>query len=76
MEITRYVRGDAKWAFDPVSIVENTPYIFSDSYQSSIVSNVIVDIGLANGTHSFYTLSTLAASPVWQTYTRVFTTPA
>ncbi len=76
VEITRYVSGDAKWAFDPVSVVENTPYIFSDSYQSNIVSDVTVNIGFANGTHSFYTLGILAASPVWQNFTRTFTTPA
>ena len=52
------------------------PYIFSDSYQSNIVSDVIVNIGFANGTHSFYTLGTLSASPAWQTFTRTFTTPA
>ena len=75
MEIIRYVSGDAKWSHDPVSVSENTEYVFSDRYQSNIASEVTVDVGLANGTHAFYTLGRLAASPSWQSFSQVFITP-
>lgn len=44
VQVTRYVSGDAKWVFNPVSVDANTSYIFSDAYQSNIATDVIVDI--------------------------------
>ncbi|MFZ2255571.1 MAG: hypothetical protein WAW59_03625 [Patescibacteria group bacterium] len=67
--------GDAKWVFDPVTIQENTPYFFSNSYRSSLSSDVIVDFGYANGTHTFQVLDTLPATSAWTSYEDTFTSP-
>lgn len=75
VEIIRYATGDAKWVFDPVNVSENTAYLLADSYMSNIASDVTVSIAFADGTHVFYPLASLAPSPTWQSYTRIFTTP-
>ncbi|MBC7504105.1 PQQ-dependent sugar dehydrogenase, partial [Candidatus Gracilibacteria bacterium] len=75
VEITRFVSGDAKWAFDPVSVDENSEYVFSDSYRSSIVTDVIVDIGYADGRHTYHEIGNPEATANWKSFVGTSRTP-
>lgn len=75
VEITQYTAGDAKWMFSPIFASENTVYTFSDHYLSTVPTKVFIDIGFANGSHSYIDQGTLPASMVWKEFATTFTTP-
>jgi glucose/arabinose dehydrogenase len=75
LKITQYTAGEAKWAFSPAFIDENTLYTFADHYTSSVPTRAVLSIGFGNGTHAYTELATLPASSNWNTYTASFTTP-
>ena len=76
VQITSYTSGDAKWAFAPVSALPNTAYTFSDYYTSNVVSTLVAEVTLTNGTTAYINLGTTPAATTFTKVTKTFTTPA
>lgn len=76
LQITSYTSGDAKWAFAPVSALPNTQYTFSDYYTSNVVSTLVAEVALTNGTNTYINLGTAPAATNFTKITKTFTTPA
>lgn len=75
-EITNYTDGDAKWYFEPVQLTPAKDYSYSDWYQSSADSRVVLAITKQDGTTVYQELPVAPASAAWKQYTASFTMPA
>ncbi|HTE58585.1 MAG TPA: RHS repeat-associated core domain-containing protein [Verrucomicrobiae bacterium] len=75
-EITNYTDGDAKWYFDPVSVVGNTSYTFKDYYRSNIQTEAVVQYTHQNQSVTYEWLGNINTSSNWTQSTQSFTTPA
>jgi peptidoglycan/xylan/chitin deacetylase (PgdA/CDA1 family) len=76
VQITSYTSGDAKWSFTPVNVAGDTKYTYSDYYQSTAVSTLVVMYSDAAGAKTYQFLSDAPASTTWKQLTADFTTPA
>ncbi len=76
VNMTSYSSGDAKWYFNPVSVLPNTNYIFSDYYESNVASDVVVQFEDSSGNYGYLDLGNAPASSSWNNYSATFTTPA
>ncbi len=76
LTVAGYVDGDAKWYFAPVTVTGGTQYSFSDYYQSTVASSVIVQTDDGAGNYSYTDPINLPASSVWAPASVSFTTPA
>jgi glucose/arabinose dehydrogenase/peptidoglycan/xylan/chitin deacetylase (PgdA/CDA1 family) len=76
VQITSYTSGDAKWAHSPVQVSPNMQYTFSDYYTSNVVSTLVAEVVLTNGTHTYINLGTTPAATNFTKVTKTFTTPA
>ena len=75
VEITDYTSGDAKWYFAPLAVVAGETYTYSHYYQSDVVTEVIAQYTLDDGTFQYEYLVGLSAAAVWTTNTGTFTAP-
>lgn len=75
LKMTSYTSGDAKWYFNPVSVSAGTEYTFSDYYQSTTSSSVVIAYTMSDGSSEYVTIGTLAASSSWQTFSASFVAP-
>ncbi len=75
-EITAYTDGDAKWFFNPVTVKANTQYTFTNSYRSSVTTNVVVEMKDTAGALSYVDLGTLPAAATWTPAEFAITTKA
>jgi len=73
-QITSYTSGDAKWYFNPVSVLPNTQYTYSDSYQSNVATDVIAQIADVNNNLSYLYLGSAQTSSNFATASFNFTT--
>ncbi|MFI5240397.1 MAG: polysaccharide deacetylase family protein [Candidatus Saccharimonadia bacterium] len=75
--ISKYVSGDAKWVFSPVTAVPGSTYVFSDYYESTISSGVVAAFVDTSGVTSYQDLGSVAASPsYWSQVVDNFVAPA
>ena len=74
--ITAYTDGDAKWASDPIRVTPGHTYIYTDLYQSSVPSTLVVEYTdlAGNFTYTQYTPLSASAS-AWATSTISFAVP-
>lgn len=75
--ISSYTSGDEKWYFNNVPVTAGSNYTFSDSYNSNVLSTLVVQFTNASGTTSFTQLATLpSTNGAWATTTQNITVPA
>ncbi len=67
--------GDAKWAFDPVSLAPGEHYVFSHYYRSDIDTQVKVAIVHEDLHTSYINLPAAPKSTEWKEYRATFTMP-
>lgn len=73
--VSNYTDGDAKWYFDPQTIVAGKQYVFSDYYQSDVTSRVVLQFTKDDGTLSYLELKGAEPSVDWKNYTDNFLVP-
>ena len=76
VNMTSYSSGDAKWYFEPVNVMPNTTYIFSDYYKASIPTDVVVQLQDSSGNYSYVDIGAAQPSSAWTQYQSSFTTPS
>jgi peptidoglycan/xylan/chitin deacetylase (PgdA/CDA1 family) len=75
--MTSYTSGDAKWYFAPVNVTAGSNYIYSDYYQSSVPTDVVIQYSTSSGSLSYVDLGQQAASPsTWAQTNDSFVVPA
>ena len=75
--VNQYTDGDAKWYFDNVNVSPGDSYTFSDSYQSSVPTDVSVQYQNSSGALSYASIALPVASPgAWATAQATLTVPA
>lgn len=74
--MTQYTDGDAKWYFDPVSVLPNTQYEFSDVFSSNTTSRIVAAYTDANGAITYEELANNVASSnlAWSNANVILTT--
>ncbi len=75
VEVSNYNSGDAKWYFEPVDILSGTSYYFSDIYQSSVQTEVVVRYTLKDDSFAYSHLGYVGSSGTWRRSGFVFQTP-
>lgn len=76
IDVTQYISGDAKWYFQDVPVTPGSNYAFSDTFQSSGLSEIYLRYHKTNGTHIYQYLTSLQPSSTWKTVSQTFTVPA
>lgn len=74
--ITRFVSGDAKWFYAPVTVTANKQYLYSDYYQSSVQTEIVVQLISSSGAASYQWLSAVPANTNWTKFSVTFTPPS
>lgn len=75
--ITSWSSGDAKWQNSTaLAATPGTTYRYTDWYRSAGPTEVLAQIGLADGTFSFSAIGEPPAASTWTRYTGVITMPA
>ncbi len=72
--VSGYTSGDAKWAFDPVSLSPGS-YVYTDSYISNVPTLLTAQFTRADGSSSYTDLKTLPAASIWTTGSANFVMP-
>ena len=68
--------GDAKWSFQPITLLQGRDYVFSSWYRSNVDTMVVLAVDFGAGrTRGFYRLPYAPASEVWTEYKTTFTMP-
>lgn len=75
VKVASYSNGDAKWYFDPISVVPSKDYMFSDYYKSSVETEIVVRVFDQSGNSSYIYLGTIAKSTAWKKTNFQFTAP-
>jgi peptidoglycan/xylan/chitin deacetylase (PgdA/CDA1 family) len=75
-EITSYTSGDAKWVYATQPLTAGKQYQFTDYYKSNVISQVVIDVTMQDGTHQYLELKNAAIASDWTKYTDSFTVPA
>jgi len=76
VSISSYTNGDAKWYFNPVNVTAGDEYAYSDSYEATTASEVVVAFNLSDGTTSYDQIGAPIASSNWTQFTANFVAPA
>jgi uncharacterized repeat protein (TIGR02543 family) len=76
INMTSYTSGDAKWYFSPVAVEAGAQYTYSDSYESTVPSDVTAEYIDGSGNASYVDLGEEAASTTWNQTQDTFTVPA
>lgn len=75
-EVTEFTDGDAKWYFDPVDVMPDKSYLFTNYYKSNTLTEVVVQFTHNDSSQSYQWLGTAQASPDWTQASFTFNTPA
>ena len=76
VNMTSYTSGDAKWDFTPVNITAGGTYNFSDWYEASVPTDVVIQYNNASGADTYVDLGAVVASPTaWTKVSDTFTVP-
>lgn len=70
-----YTDGDAKWVHEPVQVSPGADYQFSDSYQSNVPTQVVVELHHEGGKTSYLSLPEAPVSEEWNQYSASFSVP-
>ncbi len=57
VQMSSFTSGDAKWYFDPVEVLPNTQYLYSDSYKSNVATDVVAQFIDQNDVESYQWLT-------------------
>src|SRR5688572_15189032 len=76
IDMTAHTDGDAKWLFNPVSVIPNKTYTFSDYYQSNAQTEIVVQYTHENGAISYAWLGSSAPSATGKAAVYHFTMPS
>jgi peptidoglycan/xylan/chitin deacetylase (PgdA/CDA1 family) len=76
VQMTKYSSGDAKWYFTEQAVTPGVLYDVSDYYQSTVATDVVAGVTLADGSAQYFDLGAAPASAGWTQYKGQFTTPA
>ncbi len=71
-----YTDGDAKWAFEAVSVDPSTSYRFSGYYISNVPTSLILQVGNSASGYQYVSMGNVPSASTWTKVERVFTTPA
>lgn len=74
INITNHTSGDAKWVFVDVPVSSGQIYSFSDSYKSTVPTELVVQYQTPSG-FLYQFIATVGASSVWKTVTANITVP-
>ncbi len=77
VNMANHQSGDAKWFFNPVTVLPNSDYIFTDFYQSNVPTRIVVMSLDASGNPTYIeTASSVVATSGWtQVTTTIRTLP-
>jgi peptidoglycan/xylan/chitin deacetylase (PgdA/CDA1 family) len=76
VDLTSHENGDVKWYFNPINVSGGGLYSFSDYYQSSVSTDIVVQYSDNSGNFSYSYLGSAVATSTWQQYAVDFTVPA
>lgn len=76
VSMTSYTSGDAKWYADPAVVTPGQNYTYTDWYQSTVGTQVVVAYIDSAGNYTYANLPDAAKSTAWTQYTSSFTVPA
>lgn len=71
-EVQKYVDGETKWQYLPISVEPDKHFFFSVDYRSNTTVDVIAEYELASGGREFSQLGTLLPTSKWTTYSKNF----
>lgn len=74
--VSSYTSGDAKWFFEPVAVIANETYVFSDYSKSDVETEIVSQVEDTSGNLSYYWIGNVPSSTNWQLSTFEFTTPS
>lgn len=75
-QMTSHTDGDAKWFFEPVSVVGDKSYLFRDYYKSSVPTRIVVASIDANGAYTYAEQTGAPVANTWSQYQTTFTVPS
>jgi peptidoglycan/xylan/chitin deacetylase (PgdA/CDA1 family) len=75
VDVTDYSAGDAKWVFNDVAVNAGGNYTFTDTYQSTAMSEITAKYTYTDGTVTFQWLADLPSAPTWTNSENTFTVP-
>lgn len=74
--VSGYQSGDAKWYFQPVNVSAGHTYVYSDFYQSTVPTYLVVQAENSTGNLSYFQVgNALAAKSAWTQASGSFTAP-
>ena len=78
VQTTSYTDGDAKWYFAPVTVTPNATYTFSDYYQATVSTRLVVQFTTTGNGISYVELAPAPATTgsTWGQTTQTVTAPA
>ena len=65
-KVTNYQDGDAKWFFDPVTVLGSTQYIYADYYKSDVATELVAAITMNDGSTVYQWMADIAPSTTWK----------
>lgn len=74
--VSNRTSGDAKWVSPEVPAAPGEKYIYSNTYLSSIQTEVTVQFKMSNGSYKYVWLGSVPASSNWKTYSGTLTVPS
>jgi peptidoglycan/xylan/chitin deacetylase (PgdA/CDA1 family) len=75
INMTKYTSGDAKWAFTPQNVAQDTQYEFTDYYKSNVQTQVDAVFTMSDGTTEYEILGLPYVSTTGTTFTDKFSVP-
>ena len=73
--VDSYTDGDAKWYFDDVPVKAGSDYAFSDWSNSSVDTDVMARLHMADGSDQYLKLGTVYGTGDWTKFTSLFSVP-
>jgi len=67
--------GDAQWMFPLLDVTSGSTYKFTDYYKATVLSYVVIDFKLADGTDKYQDIGEYDPTTSWQLTSGVFTAP-
>ena len=75
VSVSNFTSGAAEWYFNPVSIQAGATYTFSDTYESTVASEVDAAFNMSDGSTQYLYLGTPAVASSWAQFSDSFTAP-
>ena len=74
-KISRYTNGDAKWYFDPIAVIPDTQYAFSDYYTATVSTEVVAAFDMADGSTQYDIIGLPDSATSWAKFSTTFVPP-